>query len=70
MLALPAAERLVWWKARYGQHCIAFHLEGRCAREGAAKGGCAFLHLEVAGAAVDNPSWLEEDLAARSASAD
>ena len=21
----------MWWKARFGQHCIAFHVEGRCA---------------------------------------
>ena len=36
-------------KPHLGQHCIAFHVEGKCAREGAGKGGCAFLHLEVAG---------------------
>ena len=57
----PAAERLAWWKEHFGQHCVAFHVDGKCGREG----GCAFLHLEVAGAADDNPSWLEEDLHTR-----
>ena len=44
---------------------MAFHVDGTCARESSGKGGCAFLHLEVAGAADDNPAWLEEDLATR-----
>ena len=42
---------------------VAFHVEGRCARDRA----CAFLHLEVARPKEDNPSWLDEDLAARKA---
>ncbi len=60
---MAPAERMAWWRERFGQHCLAFHVEGRCARDRA----CAFLHLEVARPKEDNPSWLDEDLAARKA---
>jgi len=61
--ALGTTERLVWWKERFGQHCLAFHLDGACGRER----GCAFLHLEAAAEELEeeNPSWLEEDLETR-----
>lgn len=60
---LAGPERMAWWKERFGQHCLAFHLDGQCARAR----GCAFLHLEVARKGEENPSWLEEDLQTRAA---
>ena len=53
--ALPEAERLPWWRERFGQHCFAHHMapEG-CVRSVA----CAFLHAELAG---EDPSWLQEE---------
>jgi len=52
--AMDAGLRVAWWSARFGQHCMALHGEGSCAR---AKGphGCAFLHKAAA-----TPSWLNE----------
>lgn len=62
--ALAPPERMAWWSARFGQHCLAFHVEGECER---AQGehGCAFLHVSPTAAAATEapdvaPSWLRE----------
>lgn len=44
------------WKAKHGQHCWALHMESGCQRERT----CAFLHVEVAKDADNDPSWLQE----------
>eukprot|EP00039_Didymoeca_costata_P024146 m.9413 g.9413 ORF g.9413 m.9413 type:complete len:541 (-) comp4063_c0_seq1:5827-7449(-) len=41
-----------FWRAKFGQHCLDYHLQG-CARDRA----CAFLHFDIEKA---EPSWLEE----------
>ena len=55
VVALPEPERIGWWRARFGQHCLAHHT----AAEGCARGrNCAFLHAEIG--VAQPPSWLEE----------
>ena len=62
--ALPEAQRLPWWGARFGQHCLALHADGRCARAESDL-GCAYLHTRATDAAAAEaldaaPSWLLE----------
>ena len=38
----PRADALAVWKEQHGQHCLAFHLDGSCARGRT----CAFLHVD------------------------
>ena len=76
---LGASARIGWWSARYGQHCLQYHVEGKCDRA-QSQWGCAFLHEPVAdakgakprqggggaaGADADMPDWLREDVEAR-----
>eukprot|EP00965_Chrysotila_dentata_P227308 6195922-Pleurochrysis_carterae.AAC.2 len=60
---LDAKQRMGWWASRFGQHCLAFHAEGSCARANSAF-GCAFLHEQPV-KNTDVPSWLQEDVEAR-----
>ena len=57
--AMEGRPRMEWWRARFGQHCLTFHMEGGCARAQ----GCAFLHAEVRGGA--DPDWLQEETEVR-----
>jgi tRNA-dihydrouridine synthase 1 len=62
--ALPEAQRLPWWAARFGQHCLALHADGRCGRAESDL-GCAYLHTPATDAAAAEaleaaPSWLLE----------
>jgi len=62
--AMPEQERMGWWSARFGQHCLAFHATGTCVRS-ESEHGCAFLHVPPTAAAVAEepnvaPSWLRE----------
>lgn len=62
---MAATQRLSWWNARFGQHCMALHAEGVCARA-RSEYGCAYLHVPAtpAGAAeplASAPSWLREN---------
>jgi len=62
--AMPEQERMGWWSARFGQHCLAFHATGTCVRS-ESEHGCAFLHAPPTAAAVAEepnvaPSWLRE----------
>ena len=54
--ALQPKERMGWWSARFGQHCLAYHAEGECARSNGTF-GCAFLHVKPA-APADEPSAM------------
>ena len=55
VVALPEPERIGWWRARFGQHCLAHHTAAEgCAR----RRNCAFLHAEIG--VAQPPSWLEE----------
>mmetsp|Transcript_15346 Transcript_15346/g.35332 ORF Transcript_15346/g.35332 Transcript_15346/m.35332 type:complete len:97 (-) Transcript_15346:241-531(-) len=60
---LAPQARMGWWAARFGQHCLALHADGHCERSSSAY-GCAFLHV-AALADEDTPTWLQEDLQAR-----
>lgn len=41
--SMKRADALNIWKKEHGQHCLQFHLDGKCARERA----CAFLHVQA-----------------------
>lgn len=38
-------ERMVFWRAKFGQHCIMHHIDGDCKVSRA--WGCGFLHVEA-----------------------
>jgi hypothetical protein len=54
--SLAEGQRVAWWSARFAQHCMVFHAQGRCARADG-EHGCAFIHMQ---AAIAPPSWLLE----------
>ena len=79
--ALPPEQRMGWWRARFGQHCMPHYIDGRCPRADSGR-GCAFMHgtppppPQACRPAVKHdapagpsqealPSWLEEDLESR-----
>jgi tRNA-dihydrouridine synthase 1 len=63
---MDADKRMAWWAAEFGQHCLALHAEGVCARA-ISDFGCAYLHVPATpdGAAepLGTPSWLAENAA-------
>ena len=65
---MEADKRMAWWADRFGQHCLALHAEGVCARA-VSDFGCAYLHVPATpdGAAepLGTPSWLAENVAGK-----
>ena len=70
--AMSEAERMASWKARFGQHCMAYHLGSPGGVKGCARDRtCAFLHAdalvtaagETSGSATaeGEPTWLNEN---------